>query len=301
MSTSRTREKADGELFKSTGIDDNATSTAVTIDASENVFIGQTSLNTANNGHSFGANGNYAHHTSTESTTLILNRKTSDGDILRCRKDNVAVGSIGASGGDLVIGTGDTGIHFHDGVDSIMPWNVSAASYRDNAIDLGTSTYRYKDAYLSGGVVFGPASASNVSSQTLDSYEEGSFTASIRDAPSGGNAQSIGTQYYTKIGNQVTVWILRDNITISGLTSNNTFFFTGLPFTSASTTVSVGSIWWQYINTGNTHVVAPRISPNVSYIRFDELRDNANDTGVTIGALNNNVSDIVVTITYQAA
>ena len=40
MSTSRTREKADGELFKSTGIDDNATSTAVTIDASENVGIG---------------------------------------------------------------------------------------------------------------------------------------------------------------------------------------------------------------------------------------------------------------------
>ena len=40
MSTSRTREKADGELFKSTGIDDNATSTAVTIDASENVGVG---------------------------------------------------------------------------------------------------------------------------------------------------------------------------------------------------------------------------------------------------------------------
>ena len=31
MSTSRTREKADGELFKSTGIDDNATSTKVTV------------------------------------------------------------------------------------------------------------------------------------------------------------------------------------------------------------------------------------------------------------------------------
>jgi len=42
MSTSRTREKADGELFKSTGIDDNATSTAVTIDANENVGIGST-------------------------------------------------------------------------------------------------------------------------------------------------------------------------------------------------------------------------------------------------------------------
>ena len=52
MSTSRTREKADGELFKSTGIDDNATSTAVTIDANENVGVGATSLsNHTNFGH----------------------------------------------------------------------------------------------------------------------------------------------------------------------------------------------------------------------------------------------------------
>ena len=297
MSTSRTREKADGELFKSTGIDDNATSTAVTIDASENVFIGQTSLNTANNGHSFGANGNYAHHTSTESTTLILNRKTSNGDIVRLRKDNAAVGSIGTVSSDLTIGTGDTGLRFSDSADTLYPWNMSTNVATDAALNLGGGTVRFKDLYLSGGVYLGGTAAAN----KLDDYEEGSFTASIRDATSGGNAQSIGTQYYTKIGNQVTVWILRDNITISGLTSNNTFFFTGLPFTSASTTVSVGSIWWQHINTGNTHVVAPRISPNVSYIRFDELRDNANDTGVTVGALNNNASDILVTITYQAA
>ena len=43
MTKSATREAADGELFKSTGIDDNATSTAVTIDASENVGVGTAS------------------------------------------------------------------------------------------------------------------------------------------------------------------------------------------------------------------------------------------------------------------
>ena len=39
MSTSRTREKADGELFKSTGIDDNATiqELITRIEALENV------------------------------------------------------------------------------------------------------------------------------------------------------------------------------------------------------------------------------------------------------------------------
>ena len=253
MSTSRTREKADGELFKSTGIDDNATSTKVTVSNTGVEVTGDITLTSA--------------------------------------------GSIKTQGTDMLLGTADTGIRFYDQTSSIYPVNVASSSDRDNAVDLGHPSVRFKDAYLSGGVYLGGTGAAN----KLDDYETGTFTASIRDAPSGGNAQSIGTQYYTKIGNQVTVWLARDNITISGLTANNTFFITGLPFTSASTIVNVGSIWWQHINTGNTHVVAPRISVNVSYIRFDELRDSNNDTGVQVSQLNNNISDIVVTMTYQAA
>ena len=82
---------------------------AMMIDNSGNLMVGQTSVNVANNGHSFGAGGNYAHHTSTESTALYLNRKTSDGDILRFRKDNTAVGSISVTSSGIGIALGGTG------------------------------------------------------------------------------------------------------------------------------------------------------------------------------------------------
>ena len=45
MSTSRTREKADGELFKSTGIDDNATSTKVTVSNTGIAVAGDVEVN----------------------------------------------------------------------------------------------------------------------------------------------------------------------------------------------------------------------------------------------------------------
>ena len=228
---------------------------------------------------------------------LLLNRLVDDGTIVDLRKDGAVVGSIGVDGGDNLYITGHAGntagIYMNDA--AVSPAYQGAE--RDNYYNLGKAPARWKDLYLSGGVYLGGTGAAN----KLEDYETGTFTPSIRDNTSGGNAQSLGTQYYTKIGNQVTVWILRDNVTTSGLASNNTFFFTGLPFTSVLAPVKIGSIWWQYINTVGTGVVAPRISANTSYIRFDELRDNANDLGVQVSQLANNVSDIAVTITYQAA
>ena len=121
------------------------------IDAAGNLLVGKSASNTSVAGSEFRSNG-FAASTRSNDVVSSLNRLSSDGSILQFEKDGTTVGSIGSSGGDLVLGTGDTGIHFHDGVDSIMPWNVSTASYRNAGIDLGTTSYRYKDLYLSGQV-----------------------------------------------------------------------------------------------------------------------------------------------------
>ena len=248
MSTSRTREKADGELFKSTGIDDNATSTAVTIDASENVFIGQTSLNTANNGHSFGANGNYAHHTSTESTTLILNRKTSDGDIVRLRKDNAEVGSINTGTSRIGLRSGDTGIMCAADLDAIYPQNDLAG--RDAAINLGVSGARFKDLYLSGGVYLGGIGGAN----KLQDYETGTWTPTWQGA-SGQSGQSYSTREasYTKIGRAVHIQAYM-NISDRGNFTNGAKV-AGLPFTvspSNQAAVTFGYHSGFNLNSGNS-------------------------------------------------
>jgi hypothetical protein len=64
------------------------------------------------------------------------------------------VGGIGVDGGSLVIGGGDVGIGFYQVADALVPYN-GTSSTRDAAIDLGMSSARYKDLYLSGNVEMG--------------------------------------------------------------------------------------------------------------------------------------------------
>jgi hypothetical protein len=85
---------------------------------------------------------------------LALNRLNTDGSMILFQKNGSSVGSIGAIGGDLTIGTGDTALLFNDASDAsdaIQPCNISG-SLRDNAIDLGTSIIRFKNLYRSGSI-----------------------------------------------------------------------------------------------------------------------------------------------------
>jgi hypothetical protein len=84
----------------------------------------------------------------------ISSGSTGDGELIYFYKKSgtsvAGVGSIGTTGDDLTIGTGDTGIRFVDASDSIQPINTSTGGRRDAAVDIGVSSYRFKDLYLSG-------------------------------------------------------------------------------------------------------------------------------------------------------
>ena len=121
------------------------------ITSTGSILLNHTSANFASIGHGLQVSGN-AYHTRDGGSPLTVNRLTSDGDIIDFRKDTVTVGSISATGDDLTIGTGDTGIRFVDASDSIQPINTSTGGRRDAAVDIGISSYRFKDLYLSGDV-----------------------------------------------------------------------------------------------------------------------------------------------------
>ena len=86
------------------------------------------------------------------STPLYLNRQASDGNIIDFRKNGSTVGSIGTKNGDLVAGTGVTGIGFFDSSDAILPYSITGSAYTTGETDLGINSNRFKDLYLSGGV-----------------------------------------------------------------------------------------------------------------------------------------------------
>ena len=73
------------------------------------------------------------------------------------------------------------------------------------------------------------------SANTLDDYEEGTFTLQMFDASSGGNASSTtGSGYYTKIGSQVSITVgAVNNVSTSGLTDTNSVYLS-LPFTASN-------------------------------------------------------------------
>ena len=121
------------------------------IDSSGNVLVGKTSASIGtvgcelrNDGYILGVNDGDA--------PLFLNRKSSDGDIAKFYKDGASVGSIGVTSSRLTIGGGDTGLRFVQDYDEVTPWNPSTNGVRDAAIDLGSSSNRFKDAHFSGTV-----------------------------------------------------------------------------------------------------------------------------------------------------
>ena len=111
----------------------------------------------------------------------VFSRRTSDGTIVEFSKDGTTVGSIGSagSGSTIEIHGGSTGAYF--GTAGILPTNGSGV-LSDNARDLGLSSFRWRDLFLSGGVYLGGTGSANL----LDDYEEGTFTADIEGTTTAG-------------------------------------------------------------------------------------------------------------------
>ena len=103
--TDRTITLPDGDISLGVGIDDNATSTAITIDSSENVLIGMTAVSGTTDGLHL-RSGIASGVNVTNDHCFALNRKSSDGEALRFLKDGALVGSIdvSASGASIKLG-----------------------------------------------------------------------------------------------------------------------------------------------------------------------------------------------------
>jgi len=127
------------------------------IDSSGNLLVGTTDSNVYNDATGTGtviqSNG-IMQLAANGGTPLYANRQGTDGDIIDFRKNGTSVGSIGSHAGIYTyIGTDDTALLFAGNIDAVMPFSPSASNYRDNAIDLGTSSYRFDDIYATNGTI----------------------------------------------------------------------------------------------------------------------------------------------------
>jgi len=166
------------------------------IDASGNLLVGgtsqadSTSITLNRQGYIY---ANAAHQQSG-----IFDREGSDGNILIFRKDSTAVGNIGTFGGTTYFSSNTHAIMING--TAITP-SLNTGNRVDGAMDLGTSGYRFKDLYLSGGVYLGGTGSAN----KLDEYEEGNWTCVLRPSSGFTATSNSVTGKYVKVGD--LVWV----------------------------------------------------------------------------------------------
>lgn len=116
-------------------------------------------------------------------------------------------------------------------------WNGSGAVTCLSTISVGNAT----PATTGAGVTFPATQSASSNANTLDDYEEGTWTPNISSNNGAGTfVTKVGS--YVKIGRQVTIWFVVDGG--SSLAAGTTQYLGGLPFSigSIQTTTILGQM-----------------------------------------------------------
>jgi len=233
-------------------------SEAMRIDISGNLLIGTTS-STIYGGTTTGINLNPDGATSfnrASGQAAMFNRISTDGDIVQFRKDGSTVGSIGNYGSYLQIDTsGYSGLFLGSG--AVFPKNNG--SLADATTSFGSSSYRFKDLYLSGGAYLGGTGSAN----HLDDYEIGAWNPSF--ILSSGTATGVAYGRYIKVGQLVYVTFYLQITSGSGTID----YITNLPFASENSgswaaagnvreTAQTGYQWHTYVYPNQNYMLLRR-------------------------------------------
>lgn len=141
------------------------------------------------------------------------------------------------------------------------------------------------------------ATAGTGTSELFDDYEEGTWTPVLSDAATGGNlATGTFTGTYTKIGRLVTVNATLIDITTAGMTAGNILYIRGLPFTTV-----IGHLGSNMLRSVTyTGQIAPRALDSQTYFYLYTYATGGAVTPLTVAAISSGVSDIWLTVTYEA-
>ena len=214
---------------------------------------------------------------------MSLNRLSSDGDLLILRRNGTPVGSWKSRAGvvsTIILDPRTGGRGLSAGTNSIVPTDKDGTLSND-ATDIGEQNFKFRDAYLSGGVYLGGTGAAN----KLDDYEEGTWTPTI---VGGTQAVTVVSAHYTKIGRLVT---LNTRLELSNVTDSTALIIGGLPFT-ADQYSSTNIINAQYNNIDRTPMIRTVTGTNTA----DVIYGTGNQLGVTQTNLTGN---FIFTLTYE--
>jgi hypothetical protein len=185
----------------------------------------------------------------------VTGNATVSGDLTvgSATSQNGVFGAVLGSGGNdegVVVVSGATGtgwLGFNNGNNASIPGQVTynhstnlLSFYSSGTISL-TGAATFSDNIIIGtsgkGIDFS-ATAGTGTSELLDDYEEGTWTATLTGSTTAPTTPITTTALYTKIGDVVHFELAFANVDATGSAGN--LKVTGLPFVSAATAVSIG-------------------------------------------------------------
>lgn len=138
----------------------------------------------------------------------------------------------------------------------------------------------------------------------INDRERGTASIELADAITGGNTATgsiIAT--YSKIDDDVTLFINCSSINTTGMTAGNNLYVRNLPFavdaSAATGSVQVAFYNWTPAATGRAAYAYPSLSSTRINIR--ECLDSGSTSAVTVGQLTSGTAGLTMQITYKSA
>lgn len=147
------------------------------------------------------------------------------------------------------------------------------------------------------GITFAATQSASADANTLDDYEEGTWTPVYQGTGGsiGSTAYSAQNGYYIKVGSIVTVG-MRVILTNKG-SWTGVAYFSGLPFASQNNSIqNMGSAWTVYVTFADQ--VNARVGPNESNLVLRVNTSGAGGDYLQTSAIANN-SEFNCTVTYR--
>jgi len=168
-----------------------------------------------------------------------------------------------------------------------LTFNDSSTQTKGGLVAGGTIATGTITTLSTNGIAFPATQSASADANTLDDYEEGTWTPVVSDAATGGNlatlASSSTSGVYTKIGN-IVYWRFSVFLTSkASMTAGNDVFIQGFPFTSAA----IPDSWYN---------PSPVIIRNITFTGFVQFNQVGNTVRGTFreNVSNANGSDILV-------